>query len=348
MVQRLVDVLVPPELADEARRLIDSAETLRWWELAEFAGTANFRALVQAKQVEPLLDALQSSFIHHPEFRAVVQPVEASVPKVEEPKKEESETPEDETGKKKKARDRVSRAELIAALEPATVANRVFLITVILSTVVAAIGLTKNSAAVLIGAMVVAPLLGPNMALALATTLGDAKLAGRALRTNLVGFVVALGLSMVLGWTELLGSMVEVDGESHRLKSEILLRTQVDVYDLILALAAGAAGALAFTSNVLSSLVGVMVAVALMPPLVVVGMMLAAGYDEEAGRAFLLLIGNIVCVLLAATTTFLLQGLGPRQWWREKASKRRSLVVVGLLLVLFGVLVAMVNGLATA
>jgi uncharacterized membrane protein len=69
-----------------------------------------------------------------------------------------------------------------------------------LSSVVAAVGLLRNDLAVIIGAMVIAPLLGPNVALSLATTLGDTDLARQALRANLMGLTVALTLSVAVGW----------------------------------------------------------------------------------------------------------------------------------------------------
>lgn len=327
MALRRIEVLVAPDLAGKVRHLLESHESLRWWELAGSAGCAVFCALVEAKQVEGLLDPLQAAFGRDASFRAMVVPVEATVPVVEEPPKEEKADKEKDKGKK--ARNRISRDELAQTIERSARPDRIFVVTVVLSTVVAAIGLVKSSPAIIIGAMVVAPLLGPNMALALATTLGDAKLAGRAIRCNVVGVVTALVLSLAFGLLGLLDL---------QLPEEIQLRTRMDLLDLVLALAAGAAGALAFTTNVLTSLVGVMVAVALLPPLVVFGMLLGGGWTEQAFGALLLLAGNVVCVLLAATTTFLLQGLGPRQWWKERASKRRAFAVIALLAVLLVVL----------
>ena len=123
---------------------------------------------------------------------------------------------------------------------------------------VAAIGLYYNSVAIIIGAMVIAPLLGPNVALALGTTLGDLALLRRALLTVLAG----IGTTMVL--SVILGALLQVNPAA----SEVASRDGVGLGDVVVALASGAAGALAFKTGVSATLIGVMVAVALLPPLV--------------------------------------------------------------------------------
>ncbi len=132
------------------------------------------------------------------------------------------------------------------------------MVTLTLSAIVAAIGLLRGNVAVIVGAMVIAPLLAPNVALALGTALGDIPLVLRSLKMNLVGVGIVFLLSMILG------VIFPVDPAG----AEILTRTQAGVADIVLALAAGSAGALAYTSGLPASLVGVMVAVALLPPLV--------------------------------------------------------------------------------
>src|SRR5665811_313348 len=116
--------------------------------------------------------------------------------------------------------------------------------------------------------MVIAPLLGPNIALSLASTLGDLHLAKRSLKAVGVGVATAAVLSV------LLGVALRVDPSAPQLAA----RTQAGLGDIALALAAGAAGSLAFTSGVSAVVVGVMVAVALLPPLVVAGLLAGAGH----------------------------------------------------------------------
>jgi uncharacterized membrane protein len=111
--------------------------------------------------------------------------------------------------------------------------------------------------------------------------------------------------------------------------AEILSRTYVGLDDVVLALASGAAAALSLTSGVASALVGVMVAVALLPPTATLGMMLASSQYELASGAGLLLAVNIVSVNLSANLVFLFKGVRPRTWL-EKNKARQSSVLVGM------------------
>jgi uncharacterized hydrophobic protein (TIGR00341 family) len=147
--------------------------------------------------------------------------------------------------------------------------------------------------------------------------------------TTGVGFALTLVFSMVLGL------LIGIDPTTPELAS----RTQVGVWDLVLALAAGCAGALAFTSGAPTYLTGVMVAVALLPPTVASGMLLSAGEFRGAGSALLLALGNVTAVTLAAILTFLWRGMSPRNWWL--ADRARSSTYRGV-----GIFVALLAGLA--
>ena len=173
--------------------------------------------------------------------------------------------------------------------------SRVYLAMVVLSTIVAAIGLYYNSVAIIIGAMVIAPLLGPNVALSLGTTLGDLSLLRRALLTALAGIATTMALSVIIG------VLLQVNPASPEMAS----RSGVGMGDIAVALASGCAGALAFTTGVSATLIGVMVAVALLPPLVTFGLLLGGGHPALAMGALSLFLVNLICVNLAGVTTFL-------------------------------------------
>ena len=203
--------------------------------------------------------------------------------------------------------------------------TRIFYVTVVLSTIVAAVGLLNDNVAAVVGAMVIAPLLGPNIGLALATTLAEGTLFRQAVRSTLTGLALALALTIPLG------ALLHADAHT----SEIAARTRVGIGDPILALAAGSAGTLAITTGVPMALVGVMVAVALLPPTVVLGLMLGAREMEAASGAGLLLATNVVCVMLAGSITFQAQGVRPGTWWQDERaarSRRIAMVVLGTLL----------------
>ncbi|HAV64466.1 MAG TPA: hypothetical protein DCY13_19120, partial [Verrucomicrobiales bacterium] len=110
--------------------------------------------------------------------------------------------------------------------------------------------------------------------------------------------------------------------------------------DVLLALASGVAAALAITSQVPSALIGVMVALALMPPLVVFGLMLATGQFHAALGALLLLATNVICVNLTGVLTFRLLGIFPRNWWEAERARRATRRALTTWLALMTILIA--------
>ncbi|MDH4147736.1 MAG: TIGR00341 family protein [Acidimicrobiia bacterium] len=187
-----------------------------------------------------------------------------------------------------------------------------------LSGVIAAMGLSANSAAVVIGAMLVAPLMTPILALAASIAMGW------ALRTmHFTGVVLAASASVVVTGFVLALLVPDV------LPPEVLARTSPDVRDLLVALAAGLAGAYATVRRGMSSsLPGVAVAVALVPPLVTAGYTLEAGRAELSRGALLLFATNLVAILLSGVVVFVTTGFVPPR--RLAKSTPRVLVGVGV------------------
>jgi uncharacterized membrane protein len=114
-------------------------------------------------------------------------------------------------------------------------------------------------------------------------------------------------------------------------------RTLVQPADIALALACGAAGVLAFSRGASLSLVGVMVAVALVPPLTAAGIYTGAGLFAAGANAMFLFTVNLVCVNVAGIATFLFQGLPPKSW------RMTTGIMLGWVLLL-GLLIAMMAG----
>ena len=292
-----------------------------------------FHILAPAEKLETLLDPMQAALGSYESFRAIVLAVQTVVPKLPEPvvEAEENEAVNEAsvTASGKSKSTRISREELVDDLAQVTHPNSVHWWMVGLSTIVATIGLATDSTAVLIGAMVIAPLLGPNMALALASTLGEIPLAKAAIKANVFGVALAFLVAAIGGW------LFDLNLES----TQILARTDLHLEDLLLALAAGGAGALAFTNGVSASLVGVMVAVALLPPLAVCALMATSGNWEAARGAAMLLSGNLVCVNFAAMATFLLSGVAPRTWWQKRKTRKVAFGMLTVWALLLGALV---------
>ena len=328
---RMVEMVVQEAAGADLAALSEELRVLGLWREQLQDEQVLLRLLVPSEKTEAVIQELETRFQTSPGFRLVIFEVQATLPQpeIEEPEQEEGPQSQEE---EQKDPLRIACDELVQKLSSGAVVNRVFLVTVVLSTVVAAIGLIRGNVAVIIGAMVIAPLLGPNMTLAMATTLGDPKLARNALRVNATGLLLALLLAV------LIGVAVPVDPSVQ----EIASRTKVELSDVVLALAAGSAGALAFTTGLSAAVVGVMVAVALLPPLATVGLLLGSGHPRLALGALLLTLTNIVCVNLAGVATFLWQRVNPRHWWEADRAKRMVRVASAVWLALLALLVALI------
>ncbi len=283
-------------------------------------GMQSMRLVVSDDKPQSVLDALQTILGAQVTAQILVMPIEASLSKPEE--KERSE--EDKAT--------AAREALYEGVEKSARLNANLVVLVVLSTVVAAIGLIENNIAVVIGAMVIAPLLGPNLALSLGTALGDIPLMRKSVGTLLAGILLVLALSAALGfaWPSGLNS------------PELMVRTKPTLESVVLALASGAAAALSLTTGLSSVLVGVMVAVALLPPAVTCGLMLGHGELASAFGAGLLLAVNVVCVNLASKIVFYIKGIHPRTWMEKEQAKRATVVYILVWFVTLLILVAVI------
>lgn len=168
--------------------------------------------------------------------------------------------------------------------------------------VVAIMGLAANSAAVVIGAMLIAPLMTPVLGIAASITMALGPALFRSLATVTVASVGAIAMGFIAG-------RLLPDAE---LSSEILARTQPDIKDLFVALAAGIAGSYATARpDTSSSLPGVAIAVALVPPLGVVGLTAEAGEYQLALGALLLYITNLAAIVFMSSLVFIFTGFVP-------------------------------------
>ena len=276
---------------------------INWVGSADEQGRQLIRILVSDEDRQSVLDALQG--LLGETSKILVLSLEAVLPR-KEPDPSDKETNEAVT---------TTREELYSEIEKNARLDSTYLLLVFLSTIVVAIGLIEDNVAVVIGAMVIAPLLGPNIALALGAALGDMPLMWKAIKTTLAGIALALFLSVILG------VFYPLNLDSH----ELMARTDVGLDSVVLALASGAAAVISLTTGLASVLVGVMVAVALLPPTATLGIMLGSGQTKLAVGAALLLAVNIVCVNLAAKIVFWIRGVKPRSWL-EKQKANQSMV----------------------
>lgn len=170
MALRLIEMVLPEQDGMEIRELLKEHKTLEYRQISLPDGEVLVRILLDAEQSEAVLDLLGERYAGKEGNRVVILAVEATLPRAE-PEPESGPEPE-QPSPQEKPPERISREELYEGIKDAAQCSRVYLTMVVLSTIVAAVGLYYNSVAIIIGAMMIAPLLGPNMALALATTLG--------------------------------------------------------------------------------------------------------------------------------------------------------------------------------
>jgi uncharacterized hydrophobic protein (TIGR00341 family) len=283
-------------------------------------GSQLVRILARSERQQELIDRLQTGLGGEGEWRIAIHPVDAVLPDPEPV----------ETARKRSTA--TLREELYVEIARGARIDVTFVVLVLLSTVVAAIGLFENNVAVIIAAMVIAPLLGPNVALAFGSALGDHELIGRAALANIVGIALAIAGAAVAGF--LLPDRFS--------GPELLSRTTIGYESIALALAAGAAGAISLTTRLSSILVGVMVAVALMPPAATTGYMLGTERFGLAAGAAALLTLNIVCINLSAQIVFLIEGVKPRTWIEQRAAKVSTLISLTVWSVLLAALIGVI------
>lgn len=315
---RLIEIVVDPEYTEAVHRIAEQHHVSDYWTVTTTEkGRQTLRMLVARRKLQEVIDALQDGLAASANPRLVILPVEAVRPRPPVPERKEGRSG------REPGPSGTTREELYDSLEKGANLDRNFLLLVALSTVVATIGLNEDNVAAVIGGMVIAPLLGPNMALAFGTALGETHLMGRALKSNLMG----LGLTVVLALA--IAQMWPINLESH----ELATRTDVGLDGVALALASGAAAVLSLTTGLSSVLVGVMVAAALLPPGAALGLTLGAGELQLALGAGLLLAVNVVCVNLAAKVTFWFTGISPATHLQRRRA-RQSMAMYILLWVL--------------
>jgi len=272
--------------------------------------------MVNTARAQAAIDSLQAALGSSEGWRITVSRVETTLP-----------VPDEFEGQNTADRSAI-REEVYTAVEVGTRLDRNYILFVALSTVVAGLGLANDDVAVVIGAMVIAPLLGPNIGFALGAALGDWHLMRRAVTAGLTGIALALAATAVVG------ALVSLNLDN----DQLLARTRVGFDAAALALASGAAAALSIITRSSSTLVGVMVAAALLPPTCAIGLFMGAGRFQEALGAATLLAINVAALNLAALAVFLWMGVRPRTWLEQRSarqSRRLALIVwAGLLITL--------------
>lgn len=208
-----------------------------------------------------------------------------------------------------------------------------YYILISLSAIISGLGLVANSAAVVIGAMLVAPLMSPIVGTGLSTVLGDVRFLRLTLGAVLRGALLAVIVGMIVGIFQI----------GDPLTAELLARTEPSLLDLAIALFSGIAAAFALSrSNAAAALPGVAIAAALVPPLATIGITLTAGFFIESFGATLLFITNFVAIGTATALVFIILGYRPgtsqkeRRRVRARSAKIALVSLIGIAILLIG------------
>jgi len=323
MALRLIELIVPSDREREVSEIARQHEIVSVWMSKISKERTSVRILLTVEDSESLLDKLESTFGDMDDFRIIVLSVEASVPRPEERQPKDGKTSRFQ---------RVSREELYSSISDMTRLNSTYIVTMVLSVVVATVGILLDNIIVILAAIVLTPLLGPNLALSLGTTLADGKLSVTSLKALAIGIIIALAISIAIGYFVEVNTLVE----------QISTRLNLSFSDIILALASGSAGAILVTRRASATLVGVAMAAALLPPLVTFGLLVGSGNAAISTNTLLTFTINVICINLAGVLTFVAQDIRPLSWWEESKAKRSTIIAVSIWIVLLLVLIALV------
>jgi uncharacterized hydrophobic protein (TIGR00271 family) len=208
---------------------------------------------------------------------------------------------------------------VLATVERDAVIGPPFLFMTVMSAGVAILGLLQSSPAVVIGAMLISPLMGPILGLGFGLALFDFALLRRAL----------LALAAGIGLAVCFAALVVLMSPLNEVTPEIAARTRPNLFDLIVAMLSGLAAAYALIRGLSGTLVGVGIAVAVMPPLATVGFGLATGNMAIAGGAAFLFFTNLMAISLSAAALARLYRFG------HKLSERQTWLQAGLIVAVF-------------
>ncbi len=224
--------------------------------------------------------------------------------------------------------------ELFPLTDPFTKFKKDLLIMIVIASIVALAGLFGNSPAVVIGAMLISPLLGPITAFSFNAAIGRPL---KMRQSALSGFILIVAVVAA-------GAIVTVIASAFMdlpITDEINLRTATSPIDIGISILLGIAGGIAMVSSIPGILVGVAIAAALVPPATVTGIGLALFDERIFTGAMLLTSSNVIGLLLGSMIVFFVRGITPRKYYQKEKARRYMILTILMftgLSVLLGVL----------
>ena len=335
---RLVQITIPAGKRETIRSVLDDEEVdyvvTDETSDREYTSVVTFPLPVNA--VEPVLDRLHDAGLPDDAYVAVVD-AETVISR-------RSEALSERYAEEEEAPDRISREEIAASAADLSPSLATFVGMTAASVVIATAGVLLDSAAVVVGSMVIAPLIGPAMATSVGTVLADRELFERGVRLQVLGFVLAIAVAAAFAYLLKSLHFVNVGAEELVTIGEVSERLAPDFLSLAVALAAGFAGAYSLSSGVSSSLVGVAIAVALVPPTAVIGVGIAWGLPAVVAGSTVLVLVNFLSINLAALAVLWYQGYRPRQLFYEDRARTATIKRIAVLAAAIAVLSVFLGG----
>jgi len=333
---RLVQITIPTGKRETVTRALDDEE-IDYIVTDETSGreyAAVAYVPLPTNAVEPVLDTLRAAGIDESTYTVVL---DAETVVSDDFDELEERFAEEENG------DRIAREELVAAAEDLVLSTPVYLVMTVVSAVIATAGLLLNSPAVIVGSMVIAPLIGPAMAASVGTVVVDDELFAKGVKMQAVGVLVSVASAAVFAWlvrtVHLIPPFTDVTAIP-----QVRSRLYPDFLSLVVALGAGVAGSLSLTAGVSSALVGVMIAVALIPPAATVGIGIAWGKPVVSLGSGVLVLVNLLSINLAALVVLRYSGYRPTNWFQLEEARGATVRRVGVLVVAIVMLSVFLGG----
>ena len=333
---RLVQVTIPTGKRETVCRALDDEGVD--YVLADETSGREYAAIayipLPTNAVEPVLERLREAGIDESTYTVVLD-ARTVVSR-------DFEALEDRYAEEEDA-DRIAREELVAAARDLVPSLPNYVILTVVSAVIATAGLLLDSPAVVVGSMVIAPLIGPAMTASVGTVVVDNELFGRGVKLQVLGVLLSIASAAAFAWFVRTVNLIPPFTDVTQIP-QVRERLSPDFLSLAVAVGAGVAGSLSLTTGVSSALVGVMIAVALIPPAATVGIGIAWGRPMVTLGSGVLVMVNILSINLASLVVLRYSGYRPTRWFQLDEARGATLRRVGILAVAIVLLSAFLGG----
>ena len=328
---RLVQVTIPAGKRQAVLSVLDE-EGIDYVVTEETSGreyTAVAYFPLPTNAVEPILEELREVGLDREAYTVVLSAETVVSERFEQLKESYAEKEESE--------ERIARQELEARAEELASSLPTYVVMTVVSAIIATAGLLLDSPATVVGSMVIAPLIGPAMAAAVGSVIDDTDLFRRGAVLQLLGVVLSIVAATAFAIFVQTTNLVP-PGLDPLALSEVEERLSPNFLSLAVAIGAGVAGAVSLMTGISAALVGVMIAVALIPPAATVGIGIAYGEPSLALGSAVLVAVNVLSINLAALVVLWYSGYRPQQFFQRDqarvATLKRVVFLVGAIAVL--------------